>query len=62
MRRLQLEALVRDLGLNHQVFRIIQLDRRSGVAHVPEAIIAWSVTFELIMRGSTTDIEALPLS
>lgn len=62
MRRQQLLTMIEDMGLNHQVFRIIQLDRRSGFAHVPEAVIQWTTTVELILKGRTTDIDALPLS
>lgn len=62
MRRAELLDAIASHGNMHQVFRIIQLDRRSGKAHVPASTIAWTATVELIIKGSNTKIRELPLS
>lgn len=56
MRREELRPMIEALGFDHQVFRIIQLDRRSGVAKIPDAEI-FRLQASFILFNGTTEME-----
>lgn len=61
MNKLGLASLIRDLNPDHQVNRIIQLDKTTGYAFIPVTIMQ-AAALELVFKGSVSYPQDKPQS